>query len=570
MILLAAQLVLLLLVCCCGPGLLLVGRLRWSPMEKLCGAFAASFIFIYLASFVLFCLNAGTGAYWAVTGFFGLMGIAGWRTVALFIHRRETRTVLLVFVVVASWEFLHLAMIHAYGGGGWGGDWHEHYDRTRFFLHQLPVGYQFLGRYSLAARPPMMNLMAAFFCRQVGLSFEAFSLVFLVLNAWAFVPCGLLLRRIAPRGRGLEWVLAALFMLNPSIMQNATYTWTKAFAAGWVVMGVCFYMRRRIGAAAISLAAGMLVHYSAAPFALAVGLHCFFSRFWRIRELPRAIAAALAGVALLATWFVWSVWYLGIKTTFASPALTSGAPDDSVGENIRRIAYNLFTSLVPHVLHSMGSDPNSTVLRNVHNWRNLRDYYFTMAQTSLPTMIGLTGGVIVAGVVLRMFWRGNGLHVREKGFWLFFLLFGCVVGTAANDNWDAPGSAHLALQPLALMGVTLLAAWLPSARPALFRVVMVGLAVDYCLGILLHFNRESLVPQAIVSSGQLDFILDPEIGRNTINEYTAKLHGGYVFWGDHLAEIGPALQLASIVTAVGLLWILSRAHTANKNHKLWK
>src|SRR5204863_609076 len=54
----ALLLPLLLTVCTAGPGLLIVGRLRWGPMEKLCCAVAASGIVVYLASFALFVFDA--------------------------------------------------------------------------------------------------------------------------------------------------------------------------------------------------------------------------------------------------------------------------------------------------------------------------------------------------------------------------------------------------------------------------------------------------------------------------------------------------------------------------------
>jgi hypothetical protein len=390
------------------------------------------------------------------------------------------------------------------------------------------------------------------------LSFEAYSLVMLTLNAWAFVPCCWLMRRFAPRGRRLEPVLAALFMLNPSILQNATYTWTKAFAAAWVVVGICFYLRRRIVAAAITLTAGVLVHYSAAPFAVAVGLHCLATRF---APAMKIIASGLAAAALLSTWLIWSAAQLGIATTFHSPAVTTGAPDPTVAENLGRFSYNFMTSLVPHVFHSAGPNPESTVLRNVHTLRNLRDYYFTMAQTCLPTMIGVISGLAALIWMMQMFLSGDRRRRGEKQFWIFFLIFASVVGVAVNYTRTAVGSAHLTMVPIALMGVTLVAAWLPSARPGAFRIVLAGLAVDYCLGILLQFTLESMVPQLVIQGGRAFLVQDPELGGNTLGEYYAKLEGGYVFWGDHLVDWGPALQVVSVVTAVGVLWFLVRIHS---------
>ena len=55
-ILLAA--VLLLVLCSFFPGFLLVRRLRWSPLEKLNASIALSLILVYLATFVLYAVNA--------------------------------------------------------------------------------------------------------------------------------------------------------------------------------------------------------------------------------------------------------------------------------------------------------------------------------------------------------------------------------------------------------------------------------------------------------------------------------------------------------------------------------
>src|ERR1700722_10427694 len=228
------KLIPLLLVCCMGPGLLAMARVRCSPIERLCGVFAVSFISIYLASFAIFCLNLGVWAYWITSALFGVMGLAGWRTARLLFRRRLSRSAVLCFCVILGWRFLHLAMVLHFDGGNWSGDWHEQMERTTYFLHLLPNNTLFSNRHPLPARPPMMNLIAAFVCRQVGHEFASFSLIYLVLNGWAYLRCCLFLRNVAPRGRAALPALAILFMLNPSISENATLTVTKAFTAGLV------------------------------------------------------------------------------------------------------------------------------------------------------------------------------------------------------------------------------------------------------------------------------------------------------------------------------------------------
>jgi len=61
----------------CGPGLLLVARCNWSPMEKLCGALAASFVLIYLAGFGLFCAGADPAPWslWVASAVCAILGL---------------------------------------------------------------------------------------------------------------------------------------------------------------------------------------------------------------------------------------------------------------------------------------------------------------------------------------------------------------------------------------------------------------------------------------------------------------------------------------------------------------
>ena len=308
---------------------------------------------------------------------------------------------MLAFAGLFAWYFLHLAMARHFGGGGWGGDWHEHFDRTRYFLHEVPNDFKYVGWYLLPARPPMMNVIASFYCRQVGMSFEAFSLVFLFLNAFAFLPCCLLLGRMGRGSAKKLGVMVILFMLNPSIVQNATFTWTKAMCAGFVVLGVCFYLRWLDGkgrswliAAELTMAAAILIHYSAVPYALILAVH----GAWVIWRTRRGLADAIAGlgpaVALLGSWFVWSIAVFGNAVTFGSNTVVAWTTDQTVTDRITKAFYNYFTNLVPFPLHP------APVLwfQPIQTWADVRDYYFMMSQRTLPMMMGCTAGFIVIAI----------------------------------------------------------------------------------------------------------------------------------------------------------------------------
>jgi Dolichyl-phosphate-mannose-protein mannosyltransferase len=564
---LALELIVLLAICSLGPGLLIAARLRFSPLEKLCAAFAASYLCIYLASFALFWFNAGPKAYWIVVGIFLAMGITGWDTAKLLWRRRSARMALVAFAVLLAWDFVHLALVRHYDGGDWAVDWREHYDRTAFFLGLRSKEFIYAGLYLLPARPPLMNLIAAFFCRMTGLSFESYSFCFLFLNAWAFVPCCLLVRILWPKGRSTIAVLAILFAMNPSIIENATMTVTKAMTAGFAVLGVCFYLRAlrrksgrggRIVASALSFAAGILAHFSAGPYAAAVALHCLWQMIWRKRKWAEPLIAAGGAAALLASWFVWSILVFGPRITFLSNTTATGASDKSAAANWGKAVHNLFTSLVPHPLHPV-SDQHFTRLGN---WGQIHDYYFMMTQTTLPMMMGATGGLVVIGMTLGLLRRRRGWPPGVRGFWIWFVLFGLLVGAAVNPEPDDYGCAQVTLQALSMMGVTLLAAWLTRLNLAWFVLVLIGMAVDYGLGIYLHFDRQAHIFKVIlVDNGKnmnVNVIRDPELGITGYGEFMAKIYLRFIFWGDHLAPWAPLFKSLSVVGAMAAMAMLIR------------
>src|SRR5262249_28911751 len=208
----------------------------------------------------------------------------------------------------------------------WRGDWLEHFQRSLYFLNHFPLSTAIFGDYQLPARPPAMNVIAAFVMAQAGDRFEVFQAVFAFLNLLMFLPCCLALPLLPrPRRPGIL-PLVAIFATSPVIMQNATYTWTKSLPAFFVIFGILLYLnawRRgdslRMIAAFGSLAMAMLTHYSAGPYLAFLALHYLIFVFWKRRGKWKELAS-IAGVggALMATWFVWSIAAYGTHTTFTS------------------------------------------------------------------------------------------------------------------------------------------------------------------------------------------------------------------------------------------------------------
>src|SRR5262245_16965338 len=209
-----ALLLVLLPVCSVGPGLFVVRRLRWSPAEKLCGAVGLSLVILYGTSFLIYALELPRFAFFVVTT--GCLGLAALCVPDLrrLGRNHAVRRMCLAFGFLFAWGLLLLALVRHYSGGGWGGDWQEHYERSLFFLEHPPRDFQFVGGYTLPARPPLMNLVAAHFLAHTGTDFPLFQVVFLFLNLLIFFPLCLMLGYFARRGRRQLPLLVALLMGN--------------------------------------------------------------------------------------------------------------------------------------------------------------------------------------------------------------------------------------------------------------------------------------------------------------------------------------------------------------------
>ena len=64
-----------------------------------------------------------------------------------------------------------------------------------------------------------------------------------ILCSLAYLPVGLLAWRFG--GRHAARVAAAILMVNPLFLQNATYPWTKLPAAFFILSSLYFFLRVR-------------------------------------------------------------------------------------------------------------------------------------------------------------------------------------------------------------------------------------------------------------------------------------------------------------------------------------
>jgi len=580
-----------------GPGLLLVRRARLAPPERLVVAVGLSQVLLYLVCFLFYLTPLSTKWHVVIALAYAAATLASLPQLFTLFHNRRIRIILAAYGGFLLWALLLVSFIRHYGGGTWSGDWLEHFERSLFFLERHPPTRTFLELYPLSARPPMMNTLAAHFMALAGPRYEVYQLTFLFLNSLVFLPCCLLAPNLVPPkgfrrlGRWTPTLLILLLAASPMVAQNATYAWTKLYTAFYVLLALHLYLRgwrkspggapQSLGLAFAFLAAGCVVHYSAGPYALFVGLHYLFA------VLPRRPASlrwrecaqtAIGTVAVLGPWFLWSVLTFGPETTFGATSTVADSARMTPAENVRNVARNLSNTIVPTVVRNpsiLGHDD----LRQPNPDGRRRDFYFLIYQVSLPGALGSGGFIVLLCLLWRFFNTPGGARdptqrtpdgrPSERRFWLFFVPFVFIVGVAVYGGVDRFGVAHITLQPLALVGLCFVAAGLGSAPLALRWLLAAGLLFDFAMGIQNHFMLQHHLFELIDDgAGGSAILWTPDVlSRGAQYNFLLKQRDKLVFWGDRFSGYVFPLQVLLLFGIGALLAIGLRPYVGKRRMK---
>jgi 4-amino-4-deoxy-L-arabinose transferase-like glycosyltransferase len=553
----ADALVCLLLVFVVAFGLsrAFADRLRLDPAETVVAGAGLSLVLAWLLAWGIFVTGLPTRAYAAIPVLAAVSLGAGWRGGARLLRDPAARDLLAGQLLVTGWCVGWLAFIRNHSGGAWTGDSLEHWERALTFLHLWPLGHPYIGVYEMPARPPLANVLAAAFMGATKVDYPHFQVVTAALCSLAFLPVGLLARRFG--GAGAVRVAAAVVMLNPLFVQNATYPWTKLQAAFFVLSGLYFFLRvrdageasRRCGIlCALLLGAAVLTHYSAGPYVVALALAWLafaWGRGWA-DGLPRTtVLSALAGAFVLAPWFAWSAATFGWHATLLSNSTASMAAIP--GNPLVKMALNLRDTVLPPQLRGF----HGTLFLQSSPWGGLRDQFFILYQVNLPCALGIVGWLVAA----REAWRASRRAARrEARFWALLLAAIVVLSFAAYGDHDHYGIAHICLQSVVLLGLAFLASrWGALGRG--WRIALAaGWAVDFCMGIALQFAVEDFAIDHWVNPGQGLLAQSATYSGVSQLNLAEKLATGLVYFSDMLAtRPGLILVLLGALLAMALL-----------------
>ena len=529
----------------------LAARLALAPAERLVASAALSLLGVFLFAWAVYVCALPTVVLWALPLLAGAGLIVSAHAFREMWRDADVRALAIAQLLVTGWCVGWMATIASYSGGGWAADWFEHWERARFFLERWPHDTHFLGRYAVPARPPLANVVTGAFLRLTHVDFAHYQLVSSLLASLAFLPAALLARRFGG-GRAIA-VLAVLFMVSPLFVQNATFAWTKLPAAFFVLAALAFFLRAhdadapRIAAplCGVCLAAGLLAHFSAGPYAVLLAVAWFVLGWPRRREAAwwrTTAATALVAALVLATWFGWSLAIYGAHETFLSNS-SATARDVHGGNQLVRIALNLFDTLVPHFLRSF----DTSLIAQRSAWGALRDWCFQCYQVNLSLAFGSVAWLAILREAI----------TRVRAFWLCCAVAVVVLGVATVGQRDHWGLTHVSLQALVLLGLAALAARWASLGRAWRLALLTGAVVDFTLGIALQFGVQSYALDRWFAAGR-----SPD---DTLRSYSdaafmnlaAKIQHQLAFFSDVFAP-PPALVLALLAAILMLALVRAR------------
>jgi hypothetical protein len=543
-----------------GLGWPLAGRLRMSPADRALAAAALGVLGIFLAGWVVYVASLPLACLWLLPALAAVGLAVSVRSLRIAGQDRDLQHLAIGQLLVTLWCVGGLALVRSYSGGMWVADWFGHLQRTLFFLLRWPRDILFNGFDALPSRPPLANVVYGVMMQLTELRFAHYQLFSTLLASLAFLPAARLARRWGNQQAPV--VLVVLFMLNPLFWQNATYAWTKLAAAFFTLGALHFFLvahdeaGRRTPSVlwAVCLAAGLLTHYSAAPYLLVMvagwlwlGRRRFAERGWRHATL----GAAACGAAVLAAWFGWALWVYGPRgALLTNSSITDQAPTLAAQLNV--VMLNIRDTLVPHFLRS--ADFSLLDQRSSAGW--WRDWFFQLYQVNLFFAFGSVAWVAILFRLRQLQLTCSGRRL----FWWVFITANILLGIAVHGGRDAWGLAHICLQPIILLGLVLLAAhWPTLARPWRLALI-VGGTLDFCLGIVLQAGAQAFAFDRWFGPARSLWDAAGSYSVSAQKNFLAKEMNGWTFVGDFFAPHATLIAALLLVCMLAALVRVGRSH----------
>lgn len=479
-----------------------------SDDEIIATSFGFSFFILSLISFVIYLLKLPTHFFSSLFTILIIVIIFFLKykkriDISHYLKREIFVLYLLYFIFILSVQFLY----PVYGGGGWYGDWYEHYERGIFFLYQYPLDYKFLhNMYSLPARTPLFNLTATFYLSLFGDSFSVYQITSTLLNTTFLLPLYLLVKEI--KGRKFFFITMAVIILNPFFIKMTTFTFTKSCTAYYIILAIYFYIKfnkfssekKYLYLCSTFFALAYLTHQYATSYIFAVFLHILFRR-----NFSNLIIFLATIVILLVPWHIFSFYNFGIKETiFATPAFSyEGA--ENIMTWLHQRYLNLQGAFLPVMFIKFTLRNGIEILKDnfllLSSYERLLNFY----TGAIPAVLTLTGTIFLFYSSVKR--SVNFKKVFDYPYSFFALVI--IVGFAGdillvNNKGIKPlGMAQNGMMPLCLLLIVFLSSMISNLSRKELYLIFCGIYLEFVLTTLLFFY---LLNQNILFDGNSDLV----------------------------------------------------------------
>lgn len=590
---------------CVIPGWGLARHIKLSSLCQLLAAVIFGFLWIYLLEFGAYLLSLPQWIPFSLLILSCLFSLA----YCFYSSRNAEETVsfpmngLLAWMSLAFWIFAFQVPIVAYGPAGWPGDWFEHYERSLFFLHQLPADTLFFNDFwPLAARGPVFNANAGLHMVAFGSDFATYQIISTCLNTFPVIAMALLIRDMAriPETRSI-WISLLLFAWAPFAVQQEIYAWTKLFSIGFVLAGIHFYRtglmnknKHAMALSFLSFALGILSHYMVVIFTVFfIGHFLFFmwKKHWNWRPFIPSLAICCL---ILATWFGYLFVTFGIQATLKANSTLGGKYTNTMvsdADNYSHVqtafAGNMISSVIPftwrHNIEGLGRAPivlqaDFRFGREALPERSDPEFelYYELSANQ-RSLIGNLGTAGMAGLMLGLliFWRSRGRQFETQSssidlqemqenefpgwkFWALFFIVGIPLNILPSRVFDFHGTAHLNLQPFVFLVIIFILRMIKTV-PQLVKLFLLFLFfAESAIN-----NWAMLILQTKTLPLAFDQLTDTLLVQGTIDasssyvlSYELKLQKQLLYLSDKFASLAPAVSALSILFSVILAYLM--------------
>jgi hypothetical protein len=461
------------------PGRAVMSFFHLNNDEKFAGSFGISFFIFYLIGFAGYVLKQDAQV-------FNLLFLVPVLVLSMFIiinkseiTRQEifqTFIFLICFLIILFFQ----TFLPIYSGGLWSFDWYDHYLRAIFFLDKLPLSTHFSWSL-LTSRPPVFNIVNFFFMSIVGRDFWMYQIVSSLLNITILLPCFLIAKHFF-RGKSKYFFIftALLLMLNPSIVAQTTYTWSKAMTTGYILLGLVFYLNFRdtkkplyLYLTALFMGIGQITHYSTTPYLIIVVLDLFFQKITNSKVIWRTLFNfTLIFLITISSWYLWSISHFGFSETLFGNTTFQQQKYSSLPEIVNKELNNSIKTILPIL------SPGYIKYINTQSSSLVRMYDATFA-LYVATIPGQVTFTLFFVILLILKW-----HKLKSYFLLYFCVAGFILALPVNPIIVPTGVGHVTMLPISCLLISVAIGYLFSLRKnKYFYFLIVGVFIEATIGI---------------------------------------------------------------------------------------